>query len=506
MQVSLVHTAVRAPPRLGSKGVSSWPRTSRATALINGAHTGRMHIREPEDSSDVEDSTEVEDTLAVMLIGSVIFMMLILYALNWPDTDIRYYASSTLGDAISIFVAVLVFSAVDECLTWLPIPAWAEDVLYFCHFLFWFVLLQGSTAWLSGVAGGEQVDQNAMTPSHSISKSEVMQDKHELQKWRQREVRVKCASRMLAHVSGFAAIAAWSSLQSKTGSLRITLIVPVAAVTMLALCWLSSQVRQSISRYDGTVDITEEIWDSAAREAEGEAVGLVISFLTVNTVQSFVLGVLPDSHGGVKEHLPIAVWKSDTSWMFGCASAAGLVLAITVGLAHRCGDAQSWKKLLLDSVGVYTSMCFAWFLLFGIKAAMKLARPFEDPESLTSELLTALAVSAFVFVSIILLDFVADRIGYVASTQRAVIKIILSFGILTGFAWELCFSLATEVVGERVSGDSGSLDVPLFLGLAFLVTPAYLLHVAPITEVCRRAVVEDQSNASDSCIDRNELD
>lgn len=47
-----------------------------------------------------------------MLLGSVAFVMLLFYVVNWPDDDIRLYAWTIISTTLSIFTAVLAFSGV----------------------------------------------------------------------------------------------------------------------------------------------------------------------------------------------------------------------------------------------------------------------------------------------------------------------------------------------------------------------------------------------------------
>ena len=66
--------------------------------------------------------------IACMLLGSVAFVMLLFYVVNWPDDDIRLYAWTIISTTLSIFTAVLAFSGV-RVLTemWMP-EACAESI------------------------------------------------------------------------------------------------------------------------------------------------------------------------------------------------------------------------------------------------------------------------------------------------------------------------------------------------------------------------------------------
>mmetsp|Transcript_35242 Transcript_35242/g.89659 ORF Transcript_35242/g.89659 Transcript_35242/m.89659 type:complete len:437 (-) Transcript_35242:238-1548(-) len=415
-----------------------------------------------------------------MLIGTVAFMMLQIYMVNFPDDDVRYYSSKTLGDSISLFVAVLVYESVNMCFLSLAIQ---EDVLRFGQFFLWFVLLQGATAWLAGVAYDEE---------HGT------EDAEEEARWRTRELRLKCIAGVLAHITGFAAISAWSELQIRGGmgspALHATLIVAIAAFAMLVLNQLSKRIRLFIAQFDEKIDISEDIWESAAVEAEEDVASLAISFLSVNVVQFYVLGALANRHCAVEASIPPAMWYRDMMYMLISAIVAGaanMLVALFLALWHKQASASLIEAA--EFIQSYASASFAWFLLFAAKAAVHYAcegRHMET-EQIVPKVFTALGLSGTEFLAIVLLDVLADSMGARARVHEAVVKIIMSLGSLVGFAWELCFSTAIEAIDERVPSSARLAFVVAFsAALSVLVLPAYVLYIAPITEECRREAIE----------------
>eukprot|EP00448_Togula_jolla_P022434 CAMPEP_0170591380 /NCGR_PEP_ID=MMETSP0224-20130122/12373_1 /TAXON_ID=285029 /ORGANISM="Togula jolla, Strain CCCM 725" /LENGTH=592 /DNA_ID=CAMNT_0010915241 /DNA_START=100 /DNA_END=1878 /DNA_ORIENTATION=+ len=91
--------------------------------------------------------------VAVMLIGSITFVMALFYLVNWPDPDIRRFSWRIIGDTISIFSAVLFFQACDGMVDkWFVAhgPLWWKIFVDFVHMLFWFMALQICTGIMSG--------------------------------------------------------------------------------------------------------------------------------------------------------------------------------------------------------------------------------------------------------------------------------------------------------------------------------------------------------------------
>jgi len=458
----------------------------------------------------------VEAAVSMMLVGTVAFMMMLFYMVNFPDVDIRYYACRTLGDAISIFAAVLIYEAGNKCVHWF-VPETENSLAHFGELLFWFTMLQGSTALSAGAIFEDKTLADppsvSATPSLGVtptvaqafgasSPSKALENR-----WRQRELRLRCISGLLAHITGFSAISAWLSLQADNRfgnpAIRVAVVVPVAAVAMLALFQLGHRVRLFIAYYDEKFDLSEKIWDAAASEAEVDAVSLAISFLSVNAVQFFAFGVLPDREGGVEVELPFEVWRFDAFCMLAGAALAGFVTLTFVLFAERLEQMCPSLLMLVEVVQNYSSMSFAWFVLFAVKAGMHCMFPEKSHEHIVPKVLTALGLSVLAFLAIFVLDKLADAISSGAPTQQAVVKIILSWGLLVGFAWEMCFSSAIATIDERVAGATVVLNLALSVALSALVVPAYLLYLAPMAELSRRKAVFHISKRSSLAITRS---
>jgi len=318
---------------------------------------------------------------------------------------------------------------------------------------------------------------------------------------------------MLAHIAGFAAISAGSELVRPEGAAaaprvwEVVMFVPVMALVMLALCHVSRRVRLFISAYDEKVELSEKMWDTVATEAEEDVMSMAVSFMSVSALQFALLGVLPDRHGSIQAELPPWQWRFDTVCMLATGGAASAITLTLVLLSQTLQSERTIVGRLLLLAQNYASECFAWSVLFAVKALVKWRYHADAADGVTARVITALGVSAFACINILPLDKLADSIGQGAPTQQAIVKVILSLGVLVGFAWELCFSAAIEVIGERVRGPSNMLCLGLSLVMGALVVPAYLLHIAPIIEAHRqqavRAVPSRRSGRASSVVLRS---
>ena len=83
--------------------------------------------------------------VAVMLLGSLTFIMSIFYLINWEDRDIQRYSWAAVSSTISIFCAVLLFQSIDGVVN-LLVGAEELSALQFttdaAQMIAWFLLLQ----------------------------------------------------------------------------------------------------------------------------------------------------------------------------------------------------------------------------------------------------------------------------------------------------------------------------------------------------------------------------
>jgi hypothetical protein len=95
------------------------------------------------------------------------------------------------------------------------------------------------------------------------------------------ELNVRCFGLLLAHISAFAAKNLFSGVQQlaifSQAAYTAVLTVPLAAVALSALFWLTNEVRWRYSAADGKVDEEEEEWDEETEESENDVVRPALS-------------------------------------------------------------------------------------------------------------------------------------------------------------------------------------------------------------------------------------
>merc|ERR1711957_863420 len=107
---------------------------------------------------------------------------------------------------------------------------------------------------------------------------------------------------MGAHMTGFASINAWGTLQqfpwfSQTWYTAL-LALPAALCFQIFLQLITDKIRTMIALGDdGSMDKCEELWDEECEEAENDIMGLSLSFLLVQSFRFFVNGDLANVEG-----------------------------------------------------------------------------------------------------------------------------------------------------------------------------------------------------------------
>lgn len=439
-------------------------------------------------------------SVSIMLIGAIAFQMGLFYLVNWPDEDIQYYTYHVIGRSISIFTAVLIFDAihgivyqffgVDHSGSRLSIVAGVGQMLS------WFVVMQVVTAHVAGALpwNTELADPDELEPGEELEEVK--------QKWKRREMGLKCWAGMLTHITAFACIATWSLVQQgpffRQTFWTCLLVVPMAFVFISILYEGATWVRFWISMADdGAISKSEGMWDEESEEAENDVMAMALSYITVQAFQFWFLGVMPDEKGTLPPGaLRPGVWGRDC--LFLCVLA--LASAITTFVAFRraaklvfASDSHEFLRTRLATIFVnYTSMCFAWCLYFATKAGLHFFAPKMHIETLVAKIVIALAVSLVSFVIIFFLDFLADQHLDGSDEQRAIAKVILAKGLLIGWSWEGCFATAFHSISHNL----GPMVMTSNLGLSFLlcliVIPAYRHYILP--EIEQRLEVLEMAN------------
>jgi len=345
---------------------------------------GEEGVEGEEGEEEGEEETEftmVDIQVACMLLGGVAFVITLFILVNWPDDDIRRYAWVLISSVTSIFVAVLIFSSVNE---W--VLSYAEEyelkqtvlcAIQYGHLFVWVCILQFVLAATSGSilegdknAKGCLYDEKVadLTANKWVFADalradfeEVIQDdKFVRTKERngqpttrsvyqdsndpkyasevpcvkcypnqdRRKRRMKCWGTLLAHMCGFAAINAGNTmahLEVFSGSPVLSLIPVLINQSFIALLFnifkcLRKMLHQS-AKAKGGAGIRAAMFNEEVMESENDISCLAGSYLIISSLRYALVGELPSMVGEIEGETP---WNS--VWIL---YAAGFFLLLT---------------------------------------------------------------------------------------------------------------------------------------------------------------------------------
>lgn len=307
------------------------------------------------------------------------------------------------------------------------------------------------------------------------------------------ELNVKSYAVLFSHLSGFAAINAWGSLQQsffKQSSGHVLIVVPIGLIGLFMMYTGYGAIRDYIARMDdGEKDEFEEKWNEETEESEHDVAGLSLSFLTVQALRFKIGGVLPNqegiendtdysSHGGKQWHL-----LCGSGVIFFILSI--LVVFSEERLEHRIHKmshhAQERVKRMVEILNNYFTFAFAWCVFYGVKWAVQSLK-LSDEHALMAVVL-ALLLSAMSFAFIFGLDAMMDNKLFGEDSEAAgaaAEKMITALGILIGFSWEQCFDTAVTVIaeGQHVLNPAIS-KLLMSILLVLIVFPAWRGYILP---------------------------
>lgn len=265
----------------------------------------------------------------------------------------------------------------------------------------------------------------------------------------------------------------------------------------------------------------------AFKDGENDAVGLAVAFLVVGALRFAIGKTLPDAEGGEEEEQ----LKSHTWWqvlcLFGAALFFALLLVVPV-LLHKKKEEKgeegegegeeegAYEKYLSDSdseeedeeeeenlceavwinlidggrfkevlmttfslvfvLAVYYTTTWT-IVLSGVLDVLNLTGSALD-ESLM-KILIAIFSSLVGFVSMVMLDNLADSNFTDPVADRAIRKLISAVGVLIGFAWEQSFDTEMESVTEVIDlGICGELAV--VAAIILVIVPAWVQYILPM--------------------------
>lgn len=424
--------------------------------------------------------------MAATLIGAIVFMMLLYYFTNYDDSDIKKQSWEIISMTISIFCSVLMFQSFNDLVEANVIDTYnlgpfGTFLVDMVHMLVWFIFMQALLAWFSG----------ALTVDYDKMKGNPDEIAEELET---REVEIKCYAVLTAHLTGFASINAWGSLQQlpffTSHPILAFLAVIIAFFGIYGLQRLTAKMRELVALGDdGEKDPFETMWDEETEEAENDVMSLTLSFMTVNAWRFVIIGCMPNNEG--KEEAP-ACDSEDLYSHSGLQMMIlwGSALCFTAGVfCMKYWEPKSWettglpvsptvaKRLALDAV-TSVSMCFSWCSFYGVQMVLAGSVSIFHGEGELLSVVLALVCSIGVFGLTLPLDWLADQEWTDDKCDAGIRATIDAFALLVGFSWEQCFDNSVDALASSTPHPHWSKFL-LSMFCASLLVPAWKWYMLP---------------------------
>jgi len=409
---------------------------------------------------DNKEQSALSFGIGATLLGAVSFMMCLVYFTNHPDKDMKRYTYEMITQVTAIFCAVLVFDAVNSCVEIymnLAEKSYEQQALVdCCHMLVWFLLLQFVLAMFSGA-----LSEWGFTPKNVQTANDNL----------------KAFGVLLAHITGFASINAFGTLQQMLHDEFGVAWVAIAAAAMSLLCLTRATkiLREKVSLGDdGVEDEWESLWDEQTAEAEQDVLGLTMSFLTINIARQLICGSLPDPDGDEPWTMLVSHPARQMYELLGVGLVAALMaFLLRVYQPHHLAGHQ--HSLYLLTMGTFNAMA-SWAFFFGFTWYIA-SWHLEDPVVL--KVIVAASLFFGTFLVMWIFDKLADADWTPEAVDNGIIAFIESLAVMVGFAWEQAFFQSTKDLAEMSPRPT---ETRTFLALMCVVilVPAWRWYVIPI--------------------------
>lgn len=494
-------------------------------------HEVHKHIEHA--SSNVDADFKMGLTSFAYIIG----FLSILYLVNFNDKDMRQYTYGTISNTISIFLAVLSYQCVDKIVEEI-IPL--EEQPFLTAFLkavvglaFWFSLAVFIGLSPRSIGKSRETVRNAEYEARGGDPKILEARKKREEEHKVKDVRGRMAAVLIfAHMTGFANIAIWGTLQSETKVFKQNFMTAIL-VSFLALVfyWVFIAFTAHASdwfykrlKVEGSEKYQEQVADlylDFFKDGENDAIGLAIAFPFVSALRFLISGVLPDAEGDEEaEDLLEHSWTHVTL-LYLVAVLAVLAIVVPIVVAkkkredsdteeeeeYREGSDMEEEEAQEEKTGSFFkdiqlnlfdearfkemrmtlfAMIFVMSFYFAsqwaiIKSGIWMQKRSKELDKSFVAMLNAMFVSVVGFLGILVLDEAADSDHTDAQSDKAIRKIIDAIGILIGFAWEQSFDKTMgTVVGVMNMGVWG--QVILTVGVLVVIAPAWMRFVIPMKQ------------------------
>eukprot|EP00405_Crypthecodinium_cohnii_P014142 CAMPEP_0206460604 /NCGR_PEP_ID=MMETSP0324_2-20121206/24843_1 /ASSEMBLY_ACC=CAM_ASM_000836 /TAXON_ID=2866 /ORGANISM="Crypthecodinium cohnii, Strain Seligo" /LENGTH=617 /DNA_ID=CAMNT_0053932323 /DNA_START=160 /DNA_END=2013 /DNA_ORIENTATION=- len=477
--------------------------------------------QQEQETEGEEEASPKDIAIAATLIGAVSFQMGLFHLTNHRDKDMRKYTYQVINQTVSIFCSVLMFSTFNDIVQaqFSGVSPEMKVLVNMGHMLVWFLILQLTLAWACGAVGSPPSDLEDV------------------------ELFIQCSGTLLAHITGFASINAWGSVQQispfKESPSLCLLVLPISFTGQFLLQRCSDWARWKVAMKDEELSIFEEKWDEETEEAENDIMGLTLSFNLIQAVRFWDTSYLPNTEGDepmdiLASHTRIQIQRlwglavifalclftmnyySAKVKMSGRGSRESQELPPAGGGAkdtlsehsaagrdgggespHRPGPKATRVFSFATSTGTHTHKNFAeelrersweitklaWTMGFAwccfYAGRMSLARIAELEESMTLAVALTLSISLISFSLIRILDMIADLDSTGPRVDHTIFQIIRALGLLVGFGWEQTFDQAVESISSAVAFPHLAKFV-LALFCVVVIVPAWYKYILPM--------------------------
>mmetsp|Transcript_147841 Transcript_147841/g.260667 ORF Transcript_147841/g.260667 Transcript_147841/m.260667 type:complete len:689 (-) Transcript_147841:151-2217(-) len=439
--------------------------------------------------------------VAGTLIMSFTFLISIQFWTNSKDAEMRRYGYEVISATVSIFTAVLMFQCLNGLVEHFIIEKIPEGMFYteefidIIHFLFWYLFTQFALAWAS----------QALKPEEEREKQCELEEGDMKQKKTFADIKLSLMSDCMsygvvsAHLTGFAAINAWTGLQQcppfNKSPLMALVPVPIAILVQIALQRTTNYFREKYAAGDGKKDMFECKWDEACEEAEDDVLGLTLSVMLVNSVRMGINGFrfggrlcLPNQEQ--KEEGEICEkWleKDGRLWfqvwmLFFAGGVFCTLLFITKFIESKLnpeegkeeeeeeeGEAKSEmeeiKERVFEVIVITLAMAFSWCTFHANKQILVKGIPYLGKEENVPLLTTILAleVTYLGWVAIMILDKIYDLPDEWTppAVDDSIVAVIHAIALFIGFAWEQTFDESVDSLASKFRGIAGPAGPPV---------------------------------------------
>jgi len=310
------------------------------------------------------------------------------------------------------------------------------------------------------------------------------------------EENIKSYGILLAHISSFASINAWGTLQQiVVHNLGLTEVYSkqlfAFGVVILSGCCMgvvliatSKARRRLYLADDGKTDSFEEAENDLAKETEHDVVGMTISFQLVQVIRFTLDGHLPNAEG-VYEH-PDAHYHPYRRVL--CLIGSALLFALLVIKRPSKMLTGQRHKRIRTVLKIAWSTSFAWSLYFATYWMVRLIfGSLAMDMDATMTVVMALVSTCVAFFCIFGLERLEES-HLSEDLDTSVQHLIMSLAIMIGFSWERGFDVALDTIAKRFSfaffagakNFTGAVVLLLAIILSGVVLPAWRWYILPM--------------------------